>query len=442
MTIRALYLAALSTSALYGAQAGTPPPPLAPGEYWQVSPPINYSDPIYAGWPQLKVDKEVVVYRGTDVGRTYAHHPELYYDGHRVYLQYSSAPIDEDSTGQESWLTTSVDGGYTWSPSVSILPEALLPNQTTAANYSYWCDHRIYQRAVHPIAFVPVSRDTLYAVSQTTLRYCWGDDAKGTKAAGRIARAIDEEGNPVGDPCWSSQNEWAYEVRYNETVYGTEYGMKMCEHAEQIEAYLREPATTPAWGSWLYATKLYAADDTHDMQEPTRAVWFGDDEGGCKKHRGGHWERFWRDISGSDTISHAVWVEHTASRSGDDWYPKVEQQRGNAIYRTNIPCVGSKQHLGLLPGGDRFLVHNPRNNTERLRQPLTIATSRGRSRAYTGIGVLKTDANTTIAPDTRGIKRLMFSYPTAVVVEGKLVVSYSENKENIWVSIVDPANLL
>lgn len=412
-------------------QAHDPP---TPDSYWQVSPPINYSDPIYAGWPQLKVDAEALVYKGTEVNRTYAHHPELYYDGKRVYLIYSTAPIDEDSTGQDAWLSTSTDGGFTWSKGYSILPDALLPNQTHPANYSYWCNNRIWQRAHHPVAWVPIDKDHLYAVSQTTLRYCWSDQAKGTKAAGRIARVIDRKGRPVGDPCWTQQNNWTEVVRFNETIYGT-YGMKYCKHAKKIEEYLKEPEKVPAWGTWLYQTKMYAADDKHDVQEPTHSVWFG------SKH-GGYWERFWRDISGSDIISTAVWVEHTQSRKGKDWYPEIEQQHGNKIFQTNIPDVGSKQHLGSLPNGDRFLVHNPRNNTERYRQPLTIATSRGSDRSYKGIGVLRTNASTVFAPDTRGLKRLMFSYPTAIMVDGKLVVSYSENKENIWVSIVDPKNLL
>ncbi|KAF1973959.1 hypothetical protein BU23DRAFT_553634 [Bimuria novae-zelandiae CBS 107.79] len=427
VTQSAVVLALLSTLSL--TLADDPPP----NSYWQVSPPINYSDPLYAGWPQLRTEAEVLVYKGTEFNRTYAHHPELHYDGSRTFLQYSTSPIDEDATGQEAWLSTSTDGGFTWSKGYSILPAALLPNQTSVANYSYWCDNRIWQRALHPTAWVPIGNDTLYAVSQTTLRYCWGDDAKGTKAAGRIARRISKVGQPVGDPCWTSQNNWTSVVRFNETIYGA-YGMKHCQHAAQIEAYLKKPSRVPAWGTWLYQTKLFAADDTHDMQEPTHAVWFGN-------KWSGYWERFWRDISGSDIISNAVWVERTSSRNGSDWYPRVEQQYGNRIFRTNIPDVGSKQHLGLLPNGDRYIVHNPRNNTERIRQPLTIATSRGGNGTYTGIGVLRTNASTLIAPDTRKLKRLMFSYPTAIMVDGKLVVAYSENKENIWVSVVDPKDL-
>lgn len=400
-----------------------------------MSPPINYSDPLYAGWPQLKVEAELLVYKGTASNRTYAHHPEIYHDGQRTYLQYSTSPIDEDSTGQEAWLSTSTDGGLSWSKGYSILPAALLPNQTDAANYTYWCDNRIWQRALHPAAWVPIDKHVLYAVSQTTLRYCWSDTAKGTKAAGRLARRISKSGQPVGEPCWTSQNNWTSVVRFNDTIYGS-YGMRFCPHAAQIEEYLKKPDKVPAWGTWLYQTKLFAADDTHDMQEPTHAVWTGPKNGVR-----GYWERFWRDISGSDMISNAVWVERTSVFSGSNWYPYVERQYGNNIFRTDIPDVGSKQHLGLLPNGDRYMVHNPRNNTEKIRQPLTIATSRGGDESYRGIGVLRTNASTIIAPDTRKLKRLMFSYPTSIIVNGKLVVAYSENKENIWVSVLDPKDL-
>ena len=43
---------------------------LPPKEYWQVSPPLNYSDVLYAGWEQINVQTEVEVYNGVDIGRT------------------------------------------------------------------------------------------------------------------------------------------------------------------------------------------------------------------------------------------------------------------------------------------------------------------------------------------------------------------------------------
>jgi hypothetical protein len=70
---------------------------------------------------------------------------------------------------------------------------------------------------------------------------------------------------------------------------------------------------------------------------------------------------------------------------------------------TNIPDAKTKQHLGALNGGaERYLISNPRNNTELIRQPLTIAMSRGADLSYKHVGVLRTNASDDIAPDTRG----------------------------------------
>lgn len=78
-----------------------------------------------------------------------------------------------------------------------------------------------------------------------------------------------------------------------------------------------------------------------------------------------------------------------------------------------------------------------------MRQPLAIATSRGggADQAYRGVGVLKTSADPSPAPDTRSYGNVGFSYPSAVQVGGRLVVAYSEDKENIWVSVVEVADL-
>ena len=82
--------------------------------------------------------------------------------------------------------------------------------------------------------------------------------------------------------------------------------------------------------------------------------------------------------------------------------------------------------------------------------------SRGEDRSYKNVGVLRTNASENIAPDTRGTlsqyhfefmlitsdyKNRGFSYPVAVQVGNKLVTAYSENKQNIWVSVVDVEDL-
>lgn len=53
-------------------------------------------------------------------------------------------------------------------------------------------------------------------------------------------------------------------------------------------------------------------------------------------------------------------------------------------------------------GVDRYFISNPRNNSELVRQPLTIAMSYGKDPSYKNIGVVRTNASDDIVPDTRG----------------------------------------
>ncbi|RDW75879.1 hypothetical protein BP5796_06700 [Coleophoma crateriformis] len=407
---------------------------LPPDKYWQVTPALNYSDALYAGWEQIPFEKEVLVYNGSAIGRTYAHHPALLAVGETVYIVHSSAVIDEDSMGMELWGAVSHDGGYTWTPSSSILPAALLPNQTNVANFSYWCNEAIWQRAIGGLTVLELDAE-IWAVSETTNFFCWGTIGSGTRGAGRIARRLAGNGSTIGDPCWLDQTEYAYITLYNETVYGTEYGMKICEQAPALNALLDEPASVPPYSAWLYNNPLYAENSTTSLQENTHAVWIDASNGT------GYWQRHWRDITATNN-SEKVWTEITYNVEGSDWYPVLLEQYGNKIFETNIPDAKTKQFLGVLTGGsDRYLISNPRYNSELIRQPLTIAMSRGDDLSYTSVGVLRTNASSNIVPDTRDYKNQGFSYPVAVQVGTKLVTAYSENKENIWVSVVDIASL-
>ncbi|KAI8294250.1 hypothetical protein K4K56_002817 [Colletotrichum sp. SAR 10_98] len=363
--------------------AGAPPPP---DSLWQISPPLNYSDVLYAGWEQIPVQKEIQIYNGVAENRTYAHHPELFSIGSNVFLIYSSAPVDEDSMGQDVWISTSNDSGLSWSTGKSLMPAALLPNQTEAYNWKYWCDRGIAQRAWQALTFVHLSDGSLYAIGQSGSRWCPGR----WTSAGRIAVEISLDGEPLQDPCWIEKNEWTDSELYAETVYGTEYGMKYCTRACEINSILRRPDEAPAWSPWLYNNGLFAADGIHQMEEQTFAVWRDDGD----SPTGGYWQRHWRDITTEANNTHSVWVEYNEDVEGDGWYPKVKNKTGNKIYQTNIPDAKTKQFLGQLDTGNRFLLSNPRYNAaDPQRQPLTLAVSRGNDQ--------------------------------------------SENKENIWVSIVD-----
>ncbi|GKT66396.1 BNR repeat domain-containing protein [Colletotrichum tofieldiae] len=429
------FMIGLIASQWFPMALASPPPP---GNLWRVWPPIDYSDKIYAGWNQITVEKEIQIYNGVAENRTYAHHPELFAVGSNVFLIYSSAPVDEDSMGQDVWISASSDSGLTWSPGKSLMPAALLPNQTDLHNWKYWCDRGIAQRAWQALSFVHLPDGELYAIGQSGSRWCPGRWA----TAGRIARKISLEGEPLEDPCWLEKNEFTGSELYAETVYGTEYGMKNCARACEINAILKTPDEAPAWSPWLYNNGLFAADGTHQMEEQTFAVWHND----SSSPTGGYWQRHWRDISPERENTHSVWVEYNEDPNGENWYPKVRERLGNKIYQTNIPDAKTKQFLGQLDNtGDRILLSNPRYNAaDPQRQPLTLAVSRGKDQTYRAIGVLRTNASREIVPDTRdGIKNRAFgfSYPTAVQVGDKLLVAYSENKENIWVSVVDVAAL-
>jgi hypothetical protein len=67
---------------------------LPPDEYWQVSPLLNYSDVLYAGWEQISVENEVMVYKGTEIGRT------VRQSFHSLELQLKAISMP---TTQRSW---------------------------------------------------------------------------------------------------------------------------------------------------------------------------------------------------------------------------------------------------------------------------------------------------------------------------------------------------
>lgn len=256
----------------------------------------------------------------------YAHHPIVLAIDKTVYMVHSSAVIDEDSMGQELWGTISHDGGYTWLPSHPILPAALLSNQTDVANFSYWCNAAIWQRAIGGPTILEYESE-VWAVGETTDFFCWGTIGSGTRGAGRIARKMSPlDGTPVGNPCWLYQTKWVNITLYNETIYGTEYGMKFCEFASEMNAMLEKPSLVPAWSAWLYNNEEHSENTTTSIHEVTHAVWIEDED----DEEWGYWQRFWRDVTPNNN-SMRVWVETTYDIHGTDWYPAVEEEYGNPV---------------------------------------------------------------------------------------------------------------
>ncbi|KAF2102798.1 hypothetical protein NA57DRAFT_52350 [Rhizodiscina lignyota] len=410
------------------------PPPA--DSYWKVSPPIDVNDRLYAGQPQLPATHKLI-YNASQVGRTYAHHTMLRAVGNTVYLIHSTAAVDEDQQSEETWTSVSNDGGETWSETRVLLPQALLPNQTSPEDYIYWCERKVWQRAIAPDSIVEVDGE-VYGVGQTAVFMCPDGKNNFRKGAGRIARVIDRYGRPSGGACWVTKNNWTDEVQFDKTVYGQEWGMQWCKHAREIEAILDDPPEIPMDSDYLYNNDFFAIDGKHEMEEVTHGLWIKDRS---VRPYGGYWQRFWRDGSDEDLFTGRVWVEYAYDKLGRDWYPKKPES--HKIYETNIPDRGSKQYLGRLGNGDRYLVHNPRYNASCFsqcdREPLVVSMSRGSDLSYRSAGVVRTNASSHKIPGMS--KNPGFSYPSAVEVDGRLLVGYSENKENIWLTLVDVDNL-
>ncbi|KIY71891.1 hypothetical protein CYLTODRAFT_418434 [Cylindrobasidium torrendii FP15055 ss-10] len=436
MLCRTVILAVSLGSLLSVSGLGTP----EPTTLWTYNGILNPDDPLNAGIETLAGVQNLLVHNGSASGRSYAHHAIAEYISGTLYLAWSSGLIDEDQNGQQTWIAQgSLSNEMSeWSfgePRV-VVGSALLTNQSEEANYTYWCDNNIVQRASQPNAVVPFEGE-VYLITELVDIVCFAEGtSKYTVGAGRyiVPLSVPDEAG-----CWLSQTEYYTEHLYNQTSLSVDICPELLMTG--LSALLERPDILPFTNARLInAGQFFASDGQTPLQEVTHAVWFDDGQGS------GYWQRFWRDVKGSNN-SLVNWVEFTSDPKGADWFPNTFTPAQNSIYASNIPDSNTKSFYGSL-GSSRngslaptYLVHNPQYYPEtRWRQPLALTI------AHDGVHfewsrVLRTNGSTHIVPDTRGIKRVGFSYPHATLVGDELVVAYSEDKENIWISRVSLSSL-
>ncbi|KAF9047157.1 hypothetical protein BDZ89DRAFT_1127202 [Hymenopellis radicata] len=384
---------------------------------------LNASDTLYAGIPVLEDVTHVLIHNASLTGRTYSHHAAIeYFDGD-IWVAWSSGLIDEDQNGQQSWVVKGSKhrGTADWSfdrPRV-VVGSALLPNQTSEANYTYWCNNMIVQRASQPNGFVKF-QSVIYSIVEFADIVCYGS-GKYTTGSGRMVIPLS---GPKSTGCWLTQNKFTVEHLYSET----HLPMRLCQPhlRDGLNKLLTRPDILPFSNDKLInAQNFYASDGVTTLQEVTHAVWHG-------HPTSGYWQRFWRDVRGSNN-SLVNWVEFSAT--GEDWFPLVVTPERNSIYSTNIPDSNTKSFYGALPNGKgTYLIHNPQYYPDtRFRQPLVVSVARDGVH-FDWSRVIRTNGSSNIIPDTRGIKRVGFSYPHATVTDKELLVVYSEAKENIWMT--------
>jgi hypothetical protein len=133
---------AVSSASGHDTQTGFP----NPQTLWNFGQ-LNASDVLYAGIPVLEEVEHVLVHNASLSGRTYSHHAIVEYFHDQLWVGWSSGLIDEDQNGQQSWAARGVlqkhSNEWHFDKPLVVVESALLPNQTSEANYTYWCDNLV-----------------------------------------------------------------------------------------------------------------------------------------------------------------------------------------------------------------------------------------------------------------------------------------------------------
>ena len=273
---------------------------------------LNATDTVMAGLPLVPGVTHVQLHSGSAKERTYAHHAITEYIDKTLYVAWSSGKIDEDQMGQQSWVAKGAlqsNGSWTFGSPRVVLPSALLSNQTSEANYTYWCSNdvsstvqlypnlnslQITQRGSQPNSFVKYG-SAVYAVMEAVDITCFNKGAsKYTRGAGRYVVSVS---NDTSTGCWLTQNSYWTEHLWKNTPSGI--GKSLCAEPlkSELTTLLNRPDIQPMTNEKLINVgSYYAPDGTHTLQEVTHAVWFDDGSNTGK----GYWQRFWRDTSGTN----------------------------------------------------------------------------------------------------------------------------------------------
>ncbi|KAH8833967.1 hypothetical protein DL96DRAFT_1703596 [Flagelloscypha sp. PMI_526] len=414
---------------------------------------LDYTDELYAGFDQIQGVEYMRIYDGSEVGRTYSHHAIVEGVGERLFAAHSSAANDEDSMGQQVWLSTAtqVHGSWKWGSPIIAIGSAMLPNQTVVGdrNFTFWCSQsvcsilqvaivktytaQVTQRALQPAAIVQYA-GSVYLIAETADISCNNGTRIATRGAGRLAVRFSTSGKQLSKACWLVQNQVTKDDLYAQTPVGATMCAPPLVHG--LGVLLNRPDTLPFTNSLLInSPKFVGSDGSSPMIEVTKAVW---------NHKGRYWQRHWRDSSSKTTyVSNFVSIRSELTKNlapvTGSLTSLTQMGRTQGFCPSNIPDSNTKSFYGALPDGRTYLVSNLMYHATgaraKQRQPLCI------SIASDGVhidwaGVFHTNASTVIVPDSRAIKRVGFSYPHATIIGDYMYVGYSEDKEDIVIAKV------
>jgi hypothetical protein len=172
---------------------------------------------------------------------TYNHQPMLAYWNNQFYLEFLSNPVGEHVPPGQTFLCTSKDG-YTWSKPTTVFPLYKIPDgikkpgQDSVTRNTYAVNH---QR----MGFFVSKRNRLMALAYYGIVMGKGDDPNDGRGIGRVIREIYKDGS-FGRIYFIRNNKWWDKSKSNFPFYTSSKDKGFVEACNEI---LSNPLETQQW---------------------------------------------------------------------------------------------------------------------------------------------------------------------------------------------------
>lgn len=384
--------AVLGAAALIAGLAGAP-------AHAEEAPPARVADGLIdtadrnaLGLPQAEHAETVTIFEPGDEDLKFNHGTVLMPFKGKLYAQWQSSALDEDSP--DTIVTYSVsDDGDTWSE-----PTPLTAPRTDGytSNGGWWTDGEtlVAYLNVWPSALVPRGGYTLYVTSTDGVN--WSAPQPVTDANGEPVLGIIE------------QDVKALPSGRILTAFHVQPGLQVKPY------YTDDPLGLTGWTQGDLENQPYLPDEMSRELEPS---WFVQEDGDIVMT--------FRDQGGSSMYK----LASVSEDDGETWSRSVV---------TNIPDSRTKQSAGNLPDGTAYLVGSLTGTKDRF--PLVVVLSADGETFDQGYALR--DSNDLQPRRYEGkSKNLGYSYQKSLVWGEHLYVSYGTNKEDVEFTRIPVADL-
>ncbi|MCD8291976.1 MAG: six-hairpin glycosidase [Prevotella sp.] len=336
----------------------------------------------------------------SEQGWLYNHQPMMAYWNGKFYIHYLTDPRSEHEPPGKTMLQTSTDG-YTWSEQVELFPEYNVPDGFTKPNIP-GVEAKNLKAIMHQrVGFFVSKSNKLIAIGNYGVALTPTDDPNDGNGIGRVVREIKADGS-FGDIYFIYYNHGFSEKN---TDFPNYKKSKDKEFVKACEELIADPMIRMQW-----AEEADRNDDILPLKTPYKAF--------C-------------GYTLPDGRKVALWKHALTSMSsdgGNTWRTPV--YRAHGFVNSNAKIWGQR-----LSDGTYATVYNPAE----YRWPLAISLSAD-GLEYTTLNLVSGE----VTPERHwGLYKSYGPQYTRGILEGngtppdnKLWVTYSMNKEDIWVASV------